>query len=52
MKKDKKINTCTVRLNDTQYSVIEKLISNGTCKTQAAAIQHIINMAIIKCIID
>lgn len=48
MKKEKKVNSATVRLNDTQYALIEKLIEDGKCKTVASAIQHIINMAIIK----
>lgn len=51
MKKEKKDYKISVRLNQTQSDVLKKLIEEGTCKTDSAAIQYIINMAIIKGII-
>lgn len=50
--KENKAERVTVRLNDTQYKMIQKLIDDGTCKTPSAAMQHIINMAIIKGLLD
>lgn len=47
--KDHKVS---VRITEAQNTLIEKLIENGTCKTPSAAVQHIINMAIIKGILD
>ncbi|MGS4241713.1 hypothetical protein [Serratia marcescens] len=38
-----KENKITVRLNDTQYALIQQLIDEGKAKTPSAALQLILN---------
>ncbi|MGC1055620.1 hypothetical protein WKH49_02455 [Pantoea agglomerans] len=50
--KENKEHRVTVRISDAQNKLIEKLIADGTCKTPSAAVQYILNIAILKGIID
>ncbi|MHA1054663.1 hypothetical protein [Enterobacter mori] len=43
-----KSKTITVRITQDQQAYIDKLISEGKAKTNAAAIQYLINMGMIR----
>jgi|GEM_PF-2599458 len=47
MKKQIKTNTLTVRITDDQQKYIDKLIEQGKAKTNAAAIQYLINKSML-----
>lgn len=38
----------TVRLTDTQYTLIENVMNDGKAKTPSAALQHLLNELVIK----
>ncbi|HDS8977224.1 TPA: hypothetical protein QHR34_004067 [Raoultella ornithinolytica] len=45
--KEVKQHQVGVKLNDRQIELLDKLISDGKCKTRAAAIQYLINQQLI-----
>lgn len=46
--KENKESKITARITDTQHSYIQRLIDEGKAKSPSAAIQYLINMAMIK----
>ncbi|WP_210450870.1 hypothetical protein [Pantoea ananatis] len=46
--KENKESKITARISETQNQFIKKLIDEGKAKTPSAAIQYLINMAMIK----
>lgn len=48
MKKDNKNFKVTARINEIQQEYLNKLIEESKAKTPSAAIQYLINMAIIR----
>lgn len=46
--KENKTRGVGVRLNETQEAYLQKLISDGKCRTISSAIQYLINISMIK----
>lgn len=46
--KENKEYKITVRLNETQYSILQKIIDDGKAKNQSTALQYLLNTLAIK----